>query len=87
MRRANDISQDSSYIPAPQAGKHEDPDFGTHHGPRPGTCFQTMGLDLDLFSAAIKLNTQYMHAIWFQLRLRKVPTMEAPPWRQTAGWR
>ncbi len=76
MRRANDISQDSSYIPAPQAGKHEDADFGTHHARDAWHLFQTMGLDLDLFSSAIKLNTQYMHAIWFQLRLRKAPTME-----------
>ena len=28
MRRANDVSQDSSFCPAPTAGKHDDPEFG-----------------------------------------------------------
>ena len=27
--------------------------------------FETLGLKLDLFSSAVKLNTQYMHSIWF----------------------
>ena len=31
MRRANDVSQDSGFAPAPSAGKHDDPEFGTHH--------------------------------------------------------
>ena len=76
MRRANDISQDSSYVPSPQAGKHEDPDFGTHHARDAWHLFKTLDLDLDLFSSAIKLNTQYMHIIWFQLRVRKPVTRE-----------
>ena len=33
--------------------------------------FQTMDLDLDLFSSAVKLNTQYMHSIWFQFQLNR----------------
>lgn len=76
MRRANDISQDGSYVPSPQAGKHDDPDFGTHHARDAWHLFKTLGLDLDLYSSAIKLNTQYMHAIWFQLRLRKPVTVD-----------
>jgi hypothetical protein len=28
---ASDISQDKSFIAAPEAGKHTDPKFGTHH--------------------------------------------------------
>ncbi len=71
MRRANDISQDSSYVPSPQAGKHDDAQFGTHHARDAWHLFRTLGLDLDLYSSAIKLNTQYMHAIWFQLRLKR----------------
>ena len=31
MRRATDLSQESSYIPAPDVGKHNDAQFGTHH--------------------------------------------------------
>lgn len=76
MRRANDISQDSSYIPSPQAGKHEDETFGTHHARDAWHLFKTLGLELDLYSSAVKMNTQYMHTIWFQLRLKKPTTLE-----------
>ena len=37
---------------------------------------QTLGLDLNLFSAAIKLHTQYMHSIWFNLRVRRPVTQD-----------
>jgi glyceraldehyde-3-phosphate dehydrogenase (NAD(P)) len=77
MRRANDISQDGSYIPAPQAGKHDDSEFGTHHARDAWHLFQTLGLELDLFSSAIKLNTQYMHALWFNLQVKRPTSMEA----------
>ncbi len=76
MRRANDISQDGSYIPAPQAGKHDDPDFGTHHARDAWHLFKTLDLDLDLFSSAIKLNTQYMHALWFNLKVKRPTSKE-----------
>lgn len=70
MRRANDISQDTSFVPAPQVGKHDDERFGTHHARDAFYLFRTLGEDLDLFSSAVKLNTQYMHQIHFSLRLR-----------------
>jgi len=69
MRRANDITQTAGYIPAPSVGKHDDPEFGTHHARDAHYVFQTMDQDLDLFSTAVKLNTQYMHSIWFDLFL------------------
>ena len=68
MRRANDISQTKDFSPAPQAGKHDDPGFGTHHAHDAHRVFETLHLDFDLFSSAVKLNTQYMHQIWFNLR-------------------
>lgn len=71
MRRANDISQADSYIPAPNVGKHDDPEFGTHHARDAHHVFDTLGLDLNLFSSAVKLNTQYMHSIWFNLELNR----------------
>jgi len=71
MRRASDISQDGDYVPAPQVGKHDDPRFGTHHARDAWHLFQTLGYDLNIFSSAIKLNTQYMHLLWFNLRLRE----------------
>ena len=69
MRRANDITQVESYVPAPQVGRHEDPEFGTHHAKDAHRVFETMNEDLDLFSSAVKLNTQYMHSIWFSLHV------------------
>ena len=77
MRRANDISQADSYVPAPNVGKHDDPEFGTHHARDAHHVFETLDLDLDLFSSAVKLNTQYMHSIWFNLELdRDIATEE-----------
>ena len=76
MRRANDISQVDSYIPAPNVGKHDDPEFGTHHARDAYHVFQTMDKDLNLFSSAVKLNTQYMHSIWFNLELDRDMTVE-----------
>src|SRR6266581_4508895 len=76
MRRANDVSDTKSFIPAPQAGKHDDPEFGTHHARDAHHLFQTVGEKLNLFSSAIKLNTQYMHTLWFDLDLRHDTTLE-----------
>jgi glyceraldehyde-3-phosphate dehydrogenase (NAD(P)) len=69
MRRANDVSDTKSFIPAPQAGKHDDPEFGTHHARDAHHLFATLGEELNLFSSAIKINTQYMHTLWFDLEL------------------
>jgi glyceraldehyde-3-phosphate dehydrogenase type II len=76
MRRANDISQADSFVPAPYVGKHDDPDFGTHHARDAHHLFETMSLDLNLFSSATKLNTQYMHSIWFNLDLNRDTSTE-----------
>jgi len=76
MRRANDISQTKDFAPAPQVGKHDDEEFGTHHAHDAFHVFETMGLKLDLFSSAVKLNTQYMHSIWFNLNFDRDVTKE-----------
>jgi glyceraldehyde-3-phosphate dehydrogenase (NAD(P)) len=76
MRRATDLSQESGYIPAPDVGTHNDPQFGTHHAQDAWHLFQTLGLDLNLFSSAIKLPTQYMHCIWFNLRVQQPVTRD-----------
>lgn len=68
LRRANDISQDGSFVPAPQVGNHDDERFGTHHARDAYHLFQTLGEELNLFSSAVKLNTQYMHQIHFAIR-------------------
>jgi glyceraldehyde-3-phosphate dehydrogenase (NAD(P)) len=76
MRRSNDITQVAGYVPSPQVGGHRDGDFGTHHARDAHSVFHTLGLDLDLFSSAVKLNTQYMHSLWFHLTLDRDVTRE-----------
>lgn len=77
IRRANDLSQDDKFIPSPEVGKHKDEKFGTHHARDAFHLFKTLGLELDLFSSALKVNTQYMHIIHFTLRLNKPTTMDS----------
>ena len=72
MRRSSDVSNHSSngsFIPAPSPGKHDDKDFGTHHARDAHDLYATMGHNLNLYSSAIKLNTQYMHTTWFNIKL------------------
>lgn len=76
MRRANDVSDVKSFTAAPEAGKHDDPEFGTHHAHDAHRVFETLGEKLNLFSSAIKLNTQYMHTLWFDLELRHDTSLE-----------
>jgi glyceraldehyde-3-phosphate dehydrogenase (NAD(P)) len=76
LRRSSDISQEKDFIPAPDVGIHKDMQFGTHHAKDAWHLFQTLGLDLNLFSSAIKLNTQYMHSIWFNLRVKRAVTLD-----------
>ena len=76
MRRANDLSQEGDFIPAPEVGKHDDARFGTHQGRDAHFLFKTMDLDLNIYSSALKLNTQYMHMIHFNMLLRRDVTMD-----------
>ncbi len=76
MRRANDISQTGSFVPSPNVGKHDDPEFGTHHARDAHHVFKTLDKDFNLFSSAVKLNTQLMHSIWFSLELTRDTTVE-----------
>ena len=71
MRRANDLSQEGEFIPAPEVGKHDDARFGTHQGRDAHHLFKTLGLDLNIYSSVVKLNTQYMHLIYFDLQLKR----------------
>lgn len=76
MRRANDLSEEGAFIPAPEAGKHDDRNFGTHQARDAHHLFKTLGLDLNIFSSALKVNTPYMHMIHFNLLLRRPTTLE-----------
>ena len=76
MRRANDVSDSKDFIASPEAGKHDDPEFGTHHARDAYHLFSTLGEKLNLYSSAIKLNTQYMHTLWFDIQTRHDVTAE-----------
>jgi glyceraldehyde-3-phosphate dehydrogenase (NAD(P)) len=77
IRRANDISQDGSFVPSPQVNRHKDERFGTHHARDAWHLFHQLGHDLNLFSSALKVNSQYMHAVHFNLKVRKPTSVEA----------
>src|SRR5574341_1009215 len=76
MRRANDLSQEGDFIPAPEVIQHDDESFGTHQGRDAHTLFKTLGLDLDVYSSALKINSQYMHAVHFNLLLRREVSLD-----------
>ncbi len=87
IRRANDISQDHGFVASPTIDSHKDDRFGTHHARDAHHLFATLGLDLPVYSSAIKLNTQYMHTTHFSITLDHEITKEeivdrfsANPW-------
>lgn len=74
LRRSNDISQDTKFNPSPMTGVHDNERFGTHHARDAWHLFNTMGLDLDIFSSAMKLNTQLMHVLHYHMEVEKPVT-------------
>ncbi len=76
IRRASDISQESKFIPSPYVNEHKDMKFGTHHARDVWHLYNTLGYDLDVFSSALKINTQYMHSIWFDIKVKKETSEE-----------
>jgi len=71
IRRSNDVSQSNNFVPSPQVGKHQDNEFGTHHARDAALLFKTLNLDLNLFSSAMIVNSQYMHILHFHLKVKK----------------
>ncbi len=71
IRRSNDLSQSSSFVPSPQVGTHSNDVFGTHHAQDAYSLFNTLGLKLDLYSSAMKVNSQYMHILHFKLIVKE----------------
>ena len=76
IRRANDISQPGGFIPSPQVGGHHSEQYGSHHAEDAAGLFNTMNLDLNLFSSAMRTNSQYMHIIWFNLKVKETVTLQ-----------
>lgn len=77
LRRANDISQDGSFVPSPQVNRHKDERFGTHHARDAWHLFNVLGYDLNLFSSALKVNSQYMHAVHFNIKVNNPTSVGA----------
>jgi len=75
IRRANDVSQTKSFVPGPVVGAHGDSEFGTHHARDAHLLFKTIGQNLNLFSSAMKVNSQYMHISQFYLRVKEPTTL------------
>ena len=76
IRRSNDLSQDSNFVPSPQVGPHKDDRFGTHHAHDAYYLYKTLGYDLNLFSSAMRVNSQFMHMIQFHVRVKKPVTRD-----------
>jgi glyceraldehyde-3-phosphate dehydrogenase type II len=70
IRRGSDVYEDKN-IGSPEVGSHKDGQFGTHHARDVWHLYQTLGMDLKLFSSALKVPTQYMHTLYFDMRLKK----------------
>ena len=70
IRRANDISQIGGFVASPQVGAHKSEQYGSHHALDAADLIGTFGKKLKLYSSAMKLNTQYMHTIRFQINLK-----------------
>jgi len=77
IRRANDISQDGSFIASPEIGIHTDSVFGTHHARDTYDLFRTLNVCPNIFSSALKINTQYMHIIRYNMRVKGHLSMDA----------
>ncbi|MHA2503112.1 MAG: hypothetical protein ACXAE3_09590 [Candidatus Kariarchaeaceae archaeon] len=75
IRRASDVSQERGVM-APTISEYTDDRFGTHHAKDVWKLFNTQGLDLDIFSSAIKVNSQYMHTLSAHLTLKEPTTRE-----------
>ncbi len=75
IRRGSDVYEDGN-IGSPQVGAHDDGEFGTHHARDVWHLYETLGLDLKLFSTAMKVPTQYMHTLYFDMRLKDPTSKE-----------
>ncbi len=76
IRRANDISQECGFISCPVVDEHSDDIFGTHHARDAHDLLATLDKSVNIFSSSLKLNTQYMHAIRFNIFLDGIYTYD-----------
>lgn len=75
IRRAGDVG-DKKFIQAPTVEKHKEA-RGTHHATDAANLYKsTLDRDVNLFSSAMKLNTQFMHTAHFHFRLKSATTLD-----------
>ena len=67
IRRANDISQNGSFIASPEVNSHKNSGFGTHHAADASRVLSTLYHNIPMYSSAMKINSQYMHVIRFNV--------------------
>ena len=77
IRRSNDVSQTSNFVPSPKVGTHKDKEYGTHHARDAALLFKTINLKLNIFSSALIVNTQYMHILHFYLKLKNETNIQS----------
>lgn len=70
IRRGTDVGQAGKAPMAPHLSIHDEAE-GTHHAHDVVELYETTGIELDLFSSAIKIPTQFMHTIWFEFELEE----------------
>jgi len=76
IRRASDISEAEEFIPSPQIGTHQNETYGTYQAADAASLFHSIGFDLDLFSSAMKVNSQYLHTVSFDIKLKSATTLQ-----------
>lgn len=77
IRRANDSSQNNGFVPSPTCGKHDDDKFGTHHARDVNDLIKTVtNRDMQIYSSAMKVNSQYMHIIRFSMLINESLTKD-----------
>ncbi len=70
IRRGTDVGQAGAAPLAPHLSVHDAAE-GTHHAHDVVDLYETTGTELDLFSSAIKVPTQFMHTVWFRFELEE----------------
>ena len=50
--------------------------YGSHHAKDSVDLFRTLGMELNLFSSEMRINSQYMHVLWFNLKVREPTSLQ-----------
>ena len=62
-------------FPHLRVNTHVNDNYGSHQAADAAGLFSTIGLDLNLFSSEMRVNSQYMHVLWFNLKVKEPTTL------------